>query len=201
MLAMQSLSEIVCKEWLGGQSEAMKPFASALVVTAGANVSCTLTWNPQEAALPELSTAVQVLSVGEGYSGNLVPDGGEQVTCATPQLSVAVGANVAAAPSSVHSSVWSAGQMITGGVVSTTVTVAEHDEDCWDALSTQVSVTIVEPSGKGPSELWVQVTSLSPSLSVEPALIEALPWQVSSSDTVLSWQLAEGGQNRFRVDV
>src|SRR5229473_2014572 len=171
MLAMQSLSEIVCKEWFGGQSEAMKPFASDLVVTTGATVSCTRTWKAQEAWLPEVSTATQLPGVGEGSSGNFVSDGGEHCTEATPQLSVAVGAKVATAPSSVHSSVWSAGQAITGGVVSTTVTVAVHESVNPDALSVQVSVTCVEPSSNGPAGLCVQVVSLSPSLSDEPALI------------------------------
>src|SRR5258708_33308665 len=112
MLAMQSLSEMVCKEWYGGQSEAMKPFASDLVVTTGATVSCTRTWKAQEAWLPEVSTATQLPGVGDGSSGNLVPDGGEHCTEATPQLSVAVGAWVATTPSSWPTSVCSADHAI-----------------------------------------------------------------------------------------
>jgi hypothetical protein len=92
-------------EWFGGQRVALKPFASAWGVTIGGRVSFTATWKPQDAWLPDVSTATQVSAVGEESSGNWLPDGGEHFTDATPQLSVAVGANVAIAPSSVHSSV------------------------------------------------------------------------------------------------
>src|SRR6266481_6125795 len=106
MFVMQSFSETVCREWSGGQSEATKPFASDFVVTLGASVSCTWIWKPQVDWLPAPSIAAQVTEVGEGASGKVEPDAGEHCTEATPQLSVTVGAKVAIAPSSVHSSVW-----------------------------------------------------------------------------------------------
>src|SRR5207302_5775966 len=176
----------------GGQSEAMTPFASSLVVATGGNVSCTLTWKPQVAAFPEPSTAVQVPDVGEASSANLVPDGGEQVTCATPQLSVAVGAKLATAPSSVHSSVRLAGHAITGRVVSTTVTVAVQEELNPESGSWHVSVTLVAPSPYGPAGLWMQVASLSS--SSEPESIEAAAWQLPSAVTVTLLQRALGAQ-------
>src|SRR5438105_14640633 len=105
MLAMHSLSETVCREPSGGQSEAMKPSTPGFVVTTGARVSCTRICELQVDWFPALSIAAQVTGVGKEASGNVEPDAGEHCTEATPQLSVTVGAKVATAPSSVHSSV------------------------------------------------------------------------------------------------
>src|SRR6267143_2881925 len=102
----------------------------------------------------------------------LAPDGGVHVTEA-PQLSVTVGALLATAPPALHSSVWSAGHTIAGGVVSTTVTVAEHEE-VRPSTSMQVSVTGVVPSAYGAPRLCVQ-PARSLSGSSEPKSIEALP--------------------------
>src|SRR5205823_9982818 len=201
MLAMHSLSETVCREPSGGQSEAMKPSTPGFTVTTGASVSWTRIREPQVDWLPAPSIAAQVTEVGEGASGKIEPDAGEHCTEATPQLSVTVGAKAATAPRSTHSSVWSPGQTITGGVVSTTVTVAVHESVNPDALSVQVSVTCVVPSPNGPAGLCVQVVSLSPSLSDEPALIEALPWQLLSASTFTFWHLAIGVQSCLRVVV
>src|SRR6267143_1711564 len=161
----------------------MKPFVSALVVTTGGRVSRTAIWKRQLARLPELSTATQLAAVGAS-SEMFVPDGGVHVTDA-PQLSVTVGAKLATAPSALHSSVWSAGQTMTGGVVSTTDTVPVHEVTCC-LPSVQVSVTNVAPSPNW-AALWVQVPSF------ETALIEALPWQEPSADTVTFWHLAHTG--------
>src|SRR3954468_7713308 len=121
MLPMQSLTAIVCKEWSGGQSEAMKPCTPGLVVTTGAIVSSTKIREPQLDWLPAPSTAAHV--IGDEPSGNAEPDGGEHCKEAMPQLSVAVGTKLAKVASPAHSSLCSAGQMTTGGVMSTTVTV------------------------------------------------------------------------------
>src|SRR5205823_2251236 len=140
MLAMHSLSETVCSEPSGGQSEAMKPSTPGFVVTTGASVSCTRIREPQLDWLPLPSIAAQV-------------------------------------------------------------TVAVHESVNPDALSVQVSVTCVVPSPNGPAGLCVQVVSLSPSLSDEPALIEALPWQLLSASTFTFWHLAIGVQSCLRVVV
>src|SRR5262249_28753786 len=58
-------------------------------------------------------------------------------------------------------------QFTLGGVVSTTVTIAEHVLEAPE-LSVTVNVTVVGPSGYGPGGAWLREIS-SPSGSKEPA--------------------------------
>src|SRR6266496_4934056 len=106
----------------------------------------TFTWKVHPAVLPEPSVAVQVTV--EAPSGKTEPEAGEQTTVAAEQLSAALGvAKVTMAPAdAVATAATLAGQMMVGGVSSTTVTVAAHEADApW--LSVTVSVTKVAPSG------------------------------------------------------
>jgi hypothetical protein len=75
-----------------------------------------------------------------------------------------------------------AGHVIEGGVLSTTVIVAEH---CLESpgASVTVNVTVVAPRGYGPGGDWLVVT-VPPSGSNEPLLIEALAVQVGPAETV-----------------
>src|SRR5947207_1372335 len=60
--------------------------------------------------------------------GNWLPDGGRQAVRLTPQVSEAAAENAAAAPfSSRNSSTRFVGQVMAGGLVSTTVTVAVQE--------------------------------------------------------------------------
>ncbi len=99
---------------------------------------------------PLPSLAEQLSSVVP--SGKVLPDGGTQVTGPTePQLSVADVVNVATAPEAfVHITLTLTGQVSTGGVLSTTVTVAVQSSDRPPG-SVQVSVTLVFPSANGPA--------------------------------------------------
>ena len=90
-----------------------------------------------------------------------------------------------------------AGQVIVGGVVSTTVTVAWHWLDRpW--LSVTVSVTVVTPSEYGPGGLCESVMVSPLSGSNEPLSIEALAVQFGPAETVTLWQRATGGVSRAR---
>src|SRR5881628_2722490 len=93
-------------------------------VICGGVVSCTRTVNAQALVLPLASVATQRTVVSP--SGNSAPDGGTQ-TGATllSQVSAAVVTNVTAVPfGPAHSTVMFVEQTITGGFVSTKVTVA-----------------------------------------------------------------------------
>ena len=81
---------------------------------------------------------------------NVLPLVGLQLTLATEQLSEAAGAKLTTAPAGdVASVTMLPGQVMAGGVVSTTVTVATQLFDApW--LSVTVNVTLVLPSGYGP---------------------------------------------------
>src|SRR5947207_1824470 len=88
----QSLSLKSRRSWHGGH---ICPHGRVTLMTGGM-VATTHTWKLQLEVLPEVSLAVQVSLVQP--SGKLVPDGGEQVTTATPQLSDALGMKLAMAP-------------------------------------------------------------------------------------------------------
>src|SRR5687767_5065135 len=99
----------------------------------------------QVAVLPEASVAVIVTVVIP--TGKLVPDEGIETTVVPGQLSVIVGVNVTTRPQvpAVLGCVILAGQMMTGGCVSFTVTVNEQVA-VFPAASAAVYVTVVTPT-------------------------------------------------------
>ena len=96
------------------------------VVTVGAVVSTTVTLNDPLDVLFESSVAVQVTGVVP--SGKVLPDAGTQATVGVGSPpSVAVAVNVAVAPvGPVASTVWLAGTVNAGAVVSTALIVTVH---------------------------------------------------------------------------
>ena len=98
--------------------------------------------------MPAASVAVQVTVASP--MANKLPLAGLLVTLTREQLSEAVGVKLTIAPAGeVASVIMLAGQVMTGGVVSTTVTVATQLFDP-PILSVPVKVTLVSPSGYGP---------------------------------------------------
>ena len=95
--------------------------------------------------LPSTSVAVTVTVVVP--IAKVEFDGIDTVTDATPTASVAVGAYVACAPVGPVASTVMFGAVITGGVVSTTVTV-NVAVDVFPAASFAVTVTVVVPNGE-----------------------------------------------------
>jgi hypothetical protein len=90
-------------------------------------VSFTVTVNVHVAVLPAPSVAVHVTVVAP--FGKEEPDAGLQITPGVEQLSVALAAEyvtVAAQVLAAVETVMFAGQVMTGGEESTTVTLAEH---------------------------------------------------------------------------
>src|SRR5262245_50258837 len=81
---------------------------------------------------------------------------------------------------------------MTGGVLSTTVTVAAHSLEA-PLESVTVSVTDVTPRGYGPAGDWLTVIGSS-SGSIEPLLIEASAVHKLPAFTVTLRQTATGGQ-------
>jgi hypothetical protein len=124
---------------------------SAFIVTGAGQARVggveSTTVNEQELRLLFASVAVQVTLVVP--RGKVLPRAGEQTTTGfVSQASAAVAAKVATAPAGlVHSSTRLELQTITGGVVSTTVTV-NVQELRFVCASVAVQVTIVEPRGK-----------------------------------------------------
>src|SRR3990170_1698386 len=111
---------------------------------SGGVVSTTVTVKLHVLWLPALSVAVQVFMVLP--RGKVEPEGsGVQLGVISPeQLSVAVVLKETKAPSGlVQSTVSLAGQVISGGVVSTTVTVPSQESKLIPSLT--VNVTIVLP--------------------------------------------------------
>jgi hypothetical protein len=142
----------------------------------------TVTVKVQLAVFPAESVAVAV-TVVEPF-GNAKPEGGLLTTVTPEQRSDVLTVKFATAvhcPGSA-SRVMFAGQVIEGGVLSTTVTVAEHSLET-PSVSVTVKVTVVVPSGYSPGGDWLVVTA-PPSGSSEPLLIEALAVQVGPADTV-----------------
>jgi hypothetical protein len=85
----------------------------------------TVTVKLQLAVLAGVAVSVAVHVTLVVPIGKIEPEAGLQTTDSTPQLSLAVAAKVATAPvGQVGSLVMFAGQVIVGGVLSTTVTVA-----------------------------------------------------------------------------
>jgi hypothetical protein len=124
-------------------------------VTVGDCVSSTVTANWHDAVLAEASVAVQVTVVGDP-TGKKEPEGGAQTVVTPGQLSVAIGGRkVTTAPhwSGSLGTVASAGQVMTGGCVSMTVTV---NEQVGPVVLVHVTVTV--PTGKNEPEGGLQVT-------------------------------------------
>ncbi len=97
--------------------------------TVGRVVSVTVTLNLHEAEIPALSLALQVTTVAP--KANRLPEAGEHETDASPFASLAVGLKVGLMYGTppVGELLMLFGQVITGGVVSTTVTLMLHDDD------------------------------------------------------------------------
>jgi hypothetical protein len=120
-----------------------------------------------------VSVVVQVTVVAPG--GNAEPDGGAQVTEATAQLSLVVGAGYVTVPEPppLHSepmeTVMSGGQLIVGSSVSLTETVKLQLASL-SALSLAMQVTVVVPIGKAEPDGGVQVRVAPGQLSVTLAL-------------------------------
>jgi hypothetical protein len=117
-------------------------------VSAGGLVSSTVTVKVQVAVLPLESVAVQVTVVTPPV--NRLPEAGTQVMSTTvPHTSLATGSSkVTAVPPDSHSMpVMSSGQVMSGGVVSSTVMEKVH-ELVLPLASVAVHVTSVVPSGK-----------------------------------------------------
>jgi hypothetical protein len=143
----------------------------ATQVSVGAVVSCTVTVKLQGVEwLPAASVAVQVTVVVP--SGKLEPEFAEQLMLGfASTLSVAVTVKeTVAAPPPVHSAVIFAGQVITGGVVSPTVTVNWHGVDRLPEPSLAVQLTVVVPELKLDPDAGVQVIVVVPASSVAVAV-------------------------------
>ena len=127
-------------------------------------VSTTATLKLQLPEYPASSVAPQETSLEP--SANVELDGGEQPwsVIKPPQLSVPMvaAAKVAVALlDPVHSAVTLAGQVIGGGVRSTTVTVPVQELGLSQLLvGVTVNVTVVVPSPYGPGGFCVSVTAL-----------------------------------------
>ena len=136
----------------------------------------------QLVVLPGASVAVAVTVVVP--FGNAKPEAELLTTVTLEQRSDALTVKFTTAvhcPGSA-SRVMFAGHVIEGGVLSTTVTVAEHWLES-PGVSVTGNVTVVVPSAYGPAGDWLVVTA-PPSGSNEPLLIEALDVQVCPPDTV-----------------
>jgi hypothetical protein len=159
----------------------------------------TLTVNVQVAARFEASVAVQVTVVVP--IAKTEPEAGVQPTVTPGQLSLAVAEKNAFAPvGQVGSLTMLAGQLIVGGVLSTTVTVAVQVAVLLLGSFT-VSVTVFGPLLAQPKVL-VAAPSISSSataqLSVEPLLMSAaltvtVPGDVALRLTVILLHNAVGG--------
>jgi hypothetical protein len=136
-----------------------------------------------------MSVAVKVTEVVP--IGNTDPLAGpaERTTDCTPQLSVAVAlANVAIAPvGQVGSNVMLAGQLITGGVLSTTVTTCVADPVLpWASVAEYVSVVV--PTGKKlPEGTPLRVTAPTPG---QLSVAEPVPSVTSRLLTVTPHEVA-----------
>lgn len=153
-------------------------------------MSITVTPNPQELEYPELSVALQDTSVDpienvEPEVGQLVDEG--------PQRSEAVALKDTLAPlAPVHSAVIGAGHVISGGVVSTTVT-EELQELVFPEPSVASQSTVDDPSENVEPEVGLHVVPATEQLSVAVGLKEAVaPLEPVHSRTRGDGQLMEG---------
>src|SRR5258708_5073270 len=129
----------------------------------GAVVSRTVMVNEPEDELPAASLAVRMTVVVP--MGNVEPEAALEVSEVTPTASVAVAAKLAVAPAAlVASAVMFATGLITGGVVSRTVTLNELAAEL-PALSDAARLTVVVPSGNVLPEAGLATTETAPSTS------------------------------------
>src|SRR2546426_143577 len=119
---------------------------SSGTVTCGAVVSLTVIVNEDEPVFPWASVAVQSTLVVP--SANIEPEAGVQTGVSLPSTrSSAVTTKIPVAPDApVASRVTPGGEVIVGGVVSTTMTVKDSDAVFpWESVA--VHTTVVVPSG------------------------------------------------------
>jgi hypothetical protein len=129
----------------------------------------TVTVKLQVEVLPEASVAVQLTVVTP--TGKQLPEGGLQMIVVPGQLSVVVAVKVTTLQASLTvavTAVWFAGQAITGGSMSLTVTVNEQLAVRLLA-SVAVQLTVVTPFGKAVPEGGVQTTPTPGQLSLAVA--------------------------------
>jgi hypothetical protein len=175
-----------------------------VVTDKSAPLLSTVTVKEQVAVFPAASVAVQVTV--EVPMGKKDPEAGEQLTSIGPgQLSVTVGLGyVTIAPFSPGSlgTVTSAGQVITGASVSSTVTVKEQLAVFPDG-SVAVQVTVVVPTGKKEPEAGEQLTVTGQlSVTVGSGNVTKAPHSPGSLEMVISTgQVITGGSVSFTVTV
>src|SRR5512140_932310 len=134
-----------------------------------------------------------VVPIGYGASSGC-PSLRVPTTVSPKQLSVVVGVPGSTLANGelgmLPFAVMSAGQVIAGGVLSTTVTVAVQLLEA-PKLSVAVNVTLVAPREYGPAGSWPSV-SASPSGSDDPLSTDAAAVQDGPAATVTSWHNAVG---------
>src|SRR6266850_2144422 len=167
--------------------------AFAGTVTTGPVVSVTVTVNDAVLWLPCASVAVQLTVVGP--NGNVDPLVGVHVVAMLPSSrSVADAVNVKAAPAAlVASTVAFAGTVMTGPVVSVTVTV--NDAVLWlPCASVAVHVTVVAPTGNVDPLAGVQVVATAPSsVSVADAVkVKTAPAALVASTVAFAGTVTTG---------
>src|SRR5262245_35449078 len=142
--------------------ETVAPLVGAVRVTVGAVVSVTVTVNDAVLVFRRVSAAVQLTVVTP--IGNVDPLGGTQVTATLPSTaSTAVAVYVKIAPDGPVAGILAfAGTVMTGGVVSTTVTVNDAVRELL-RVSLAVHVTVVRPSGNVAPLAGRQLTGREPS--------------------------------------
>jgi hypothetical protein len=135
-----------------------------MLTTAGV-VRVIVTVNELLLVLPRLSLAVHVTIVDPTL--NFVPEAGSQVAGSVPSTaSTAETVNVSTFPNgSVVESVMFAGTVMTGPVVSCTVTWKEALLE-FPAASLAVQLTVVVPSGNVDPDAGVQFELVTPTASV-----------------------------------
>src|SRR5678815_3367616 len=124
----------------------------------GGSLSVTVIVNEQVVLLPDESVAVDVTVVTP--TGKKLPEAGNEVTVTLGQLSVAMGVKVTIAPQTPRSLnlLMFAGQVITGGCVSFTVTL--NAQVAKPPPFNAVAVTVLTPTGKLKGEVMTVVPIL-----------------------------------------
>jgi hypothetical protein len=163
------------------------------VITGGCT-SLTVTVKVQVAVLPVASVAVEVTVVVP--TGKNEPEAGTAATVTPGQLSVAFTAKFTTAPHWLGSllTVIFAGQVITGGCTSFTVTV-NVQVAVLPAASVAVAVTVVVPTGKKEPDGGTATTVTPGQLSVADTtkFTTAPHWLGSLPTVILAGQVTTGG--------